>query len=141
MISTSVADAMETLKTDFKHPDFLAAGPTIKFIKMYDALFDLMNSRNPFGRGSKTPLKKENESYWVNIFKEATFYTQTIKKEDGSLLCSTKNKTPFLGFLINIKSYLGMYEDYVQQENGHLKYLLTYKTSQDHLELFFLSVR
>lgn len=140
MISTSVADAMQTLKDDFKHPHFSTAGPTIRFLKLYDALFDLMNSRNPFGKGSKTPLKKETESYWRPFLEEARVYTSQLKKTNGQHLYCSKNKTPFLGFMVNICSYLGMYDEYVNKPKA-LRYILTYKTSQDHLELFFLSVR
>lgn len=141
MISRSVADALQMLKEDFQHPDFLAAGPTIQFLKLYDALFDIMNSRNPFGKGTKAPLRKENEEYWRRLLEEAREYTKTLKNKYGRYLHGTKNKTPFLGFLININSYIGIYEDYVKADNGPLKYILTYKTSQDHLELFFLCVR
>ena len=36
---------------------------------------------------------------------------------------------------------MGLAEDLVNAENPVLKYLLTYKMSQDHLELFFSAVR
>lgn len=34
-----------------------------------------------------------------------------------------------------------IYEDYVKIPNAPLQYLLTYKLSQDHLELFFCAIR
>lgn len=140
-ISTSVADAIETLKTGFKLPQFASAEATIKFIRIFDGLFDLMNSRNPFAKGTKTPLKKESKFYWEPLLEEAKDYLKILKLQNGSLLYRTKNKTPFLGFLINIYSYVGMYKDYVEKENAPLKYILTYKTSQDHLELLFCNLR
>lgn len=140
-ISKSVADAISTLRCEFLHLDFKEAGPTEHFLKLYDALFDIMNSRNPFGKGSKAPLKKSNESIWRPLLEEARQYTMNLKNANGHNMCGTRNKTPFLGFLINIESYLGMYDDYVGKENAPLKFLLTYKTSQDHLELFFLAIR
>ena len=44
-----------------------------------------------------------------------------------------------MGFISVIESIQGIFDDYVV--NGHLKYLLTFKFSQDHLEHFFNSVR
>ena len=49
-------------------------------------------------------------------------------------------KTAFLRFLSAIRALQGIYNEYVG-EGKPLKYLLTYKLSQDHLELFFGAVR
>ena len=62
-LSSPVADAIEYLmKTGEKSGDtkFEDAGPTIEFIKMIDELFDLLNSKNLFATGYKTPLKMSN---------------------------------------------------------------------------------
>lgn len=52
-----------------------------------------------------------------------------------------QRKTGFLGFLICIESLKGLYADYVAQTNSPLNYILTYKISQDHLEIFFSAIR
>lgn len=140
-ISTSVADALETLKAGFKLPEFASAEATINFIRIFDGLFDLMNSRNPFAKGTKSPLRRESKFYWEPLLAKAKQFIKTLKLDTGSLLYKTKNKTPFLGFLINIESYVGMYMEYVEKEDPALKYILTYKTSQDHLELLFSNLR
>ncbi|CAB4027541.1 Hypothetical predicted protein, partial [Paramuricea clavata] len=54
---------------------------------------------------------------------------------------SSKRKTGFPGFLLCINAVVGLAEDLVNVENPVLKYLLTYKMSQDHLELFLSAVR
>jgi len=46
-------------------------------------------------------------------------------------------KTCIVGFLTNIESLIGLAEKLLPEQ----RYLLTYKLSQDHLELFFNSVR
>ncbi|XP_026829625.1 uncharacterized protein LOC113562961 [Ooceraea biroi] len=38
-------------------------------------------------------------------------------------------------------SVISIYDTYVKLEGSQLKYLLTYKCSQDHLELFFCAIR
>lgn len=60
------------------------------------------------------------------------------KTMDGILLLQTPRKTAFMGFIISINSVLEMFDIYVR--TGKLKYLLTYKFSQDHLEIFFSAI-
>jgi len=88
----------------------------------------------------KTPLKKENEFYWRPFLKNASQYIKHLKLSNGSYLHTTTRKVPFIGFLVAIETFLKMFDDEVKTNNS-LKYLLTYKFSQDHLELFFCSVR
>lgn len=40
-----------------------------------------------------------------------------------------------------IESVTSLFEKLVEQDNAPLKYILTYKFSQDYLELFFSAVR
>ena len=51
-----------------------------------------------------------------------------------------RRKTAFIGFLCAIQSTEAIFDTYVRGDTT-LKYLLTYKLSQDHLELFFAAVR
>ncbi len=57
----------------------------------------------------------------------------------GCKMINSPRKAGFLGFIINIKSFEYLYETLVSTKR--MNYLLTYKTSQDHLELFFCSLR
>ena len=63
-LSSSVADALEFCNTDLNLPAFRNCEATVKFIRIIDRLFDLMNSRNPFARGYKAPLRSSNEIFW-----------------------------------------------------------------------------
>nr|CAH7718890.1 unnamed protein product [Callosobruchus chinensis] len=93
-LSKSVSDALNYLCTDLKHHAFRDAEPTATFIKLFNDLFDIFNSKNRLAK-------------W---------------------------------FLICIESLKYMYKEYVEEKN-YLKYLLTYKLSQDHIELFFGAIR
>ena len=53
----------------------------------------------------------------------------------------TQRKTDFVGLLCDIASVRHLVQTLVMCDNPSLKYLLTYKLSQDHLELFFGAVR
>ena len=59
-LSSSVADALEYCEGKLKLPQFQACGPTVKFIRVFDRLFDVLNSRNPLARNFKAPIRKSN---------------------------------------------------------------------------------
>ena len=58
-LSSSVADALAFLQSK-NHPNFQGSDGTIKFIRIVDRLFDLLNSRSPHGKGFKSPMRREN---------------------------------------------------------------------------------
>ena len=55
-------------------------------------------------------------------------------------MLTSRRKTGLLCFLLCIHAVVGLAEDLVNVKNPVLKYLLLYKMSQDHLELFFSAV-
>ena len=67
-------------------------------------------------------------------------YIAAIKDVAGNLMFTTLKKTALVGFLACIKSLKQIYKQHVGEDKP-LKYLLTYKLSQDHLELFFSAIR
>jgi len=56
-------------------------------------------------------------------------------------MTNSKRKTPFIGFILAIDAVIGLFNTLVTPVNAPLHYLLTYKLSQDHLELFFGCIR
>jgi hypothetical protein len=87
------------------------------------------------------PIRRSNYQYTKRFLDEASDYIRNLKTSDGQSILTSKRKTGFLGFLLCINAVVGLAEDLVNAENPVLKYLLTYKMSQDHLELFFSAVR
>jgi hypothetical protein len=140
-LSSSVADALEYCEGKLKLPQFQGCGPTVKFIRVFDHLFDVLNSRNPLAINFKAPIRRSNYQYTKRFLDEASDYIRNLKGPDGQSILTSKRKTGFLGFLLCINAVVGLAEDLVNAENPVLKYLLTYKMSQDHLELFFSAVR
>ncbi|QQP50997.1 DNA transposase THAP9like, partial [Caligus rogercresseyi] len=55
-LSRSVPDALEMLSRDLKVEGFSNCDATVEFIRIFDALFDLFNSRNVLGNSTKAPL-------------------------------------------------------------------------------------
>lgn len=140
-VSSSVADAIEFCNKELHLPQFKGSEATIEFIRYIDHLFDIMNSRNPLARNFKAPMRKENEKLWRKFLQEAYTYLSGLRHSDGQPMHQSRRKTPFIGFLAGIKSVIALYDSLVGCKAPKLRYLLTYKLSQDHLELFFCAVR
>ena len=60
VMSASVADALEYCDVDLKLPLFTGCVATVKFLRIFDAAFDLLNSRNPCASGCKAPMLLSN---------------------------------------------------------------------------------
>lgn len=113
--------------------------PTVNFIRKINDLFDFLNSRNPFGRGMHTPMRIENEHYWRPRVENTLDYLKGLKTLNNSLIYKTKKRVPILGLIVSTTSLLNIFDQ--ECKNQSLSYILTYKFSQDHLELFFNGVR
>ncbi|KAL0150623.1 hypothetical protein M9458_054040 [Cirrhinus mrigala] len=111
-ISTSVADALRFCERHLQLPQFAGCEPTCKFLEIFDRLFDMMNSRNPFARGLKGPLRHANERTNMAFLMEAYNYIIGLKEPGitGRPLVATGKKTAFLGFLVAIKSFKQLYD-------------------------------
>lgn len=55
--------------------------------------------------------------------------------------CWAKENLSVIGLLASCKSVRNVFHDLVEASNATWRYLLTYKLSQDHLEMFFSAVR
>ena len=140
-LSSSVADALEFLKDDMMAEDFKNCGATVQFIRNIDRLFDLLNSRHPMMKGFKSPISKSNLSTVQNQVRKVCEYLLSLKASDSQLLAENRRKSFILGFVSAAKSIIAIAEDLLTRESNQLKYLLTYKFSQDHIELLFSCIR
>lgn len=145
-ISSSVADAMEYLMR-IGHTEFKNAGPTIKFIRTFDKLFDIMNTmsiKNNEQNIFKSALNPVNKELIFDFLGNAREYINNLKvRNDGQVLTpilESRIKTGFRGFLFNITSIMSLYREYVEEKNW-MDYLPTYRLSQDHLEVWFGQIR
>ena len=145
VFSSSVADALEfstkVIKEENIKKQFVGCEATVTFIRVINRLFDVLNSKNPYAKGTKAPMSANNKDEWSRFFYMAYNYILGLKNQSGTKIIKTKRKTGFIGFLVGIKSFQGIFHDLVEIPNAPLNYILTYKYSQDHLELFFGAVR
>ncbi|XP_049958236.1 uncharacterized protein LOC126474807 [Schistocerca serialis cubense] len=68
--SCSVATALEYME-DRCDPKFLGAEATVKFLKIFDGLLDILNSHNLLSRGLKSPMSLQNFSGVFQFLNEA----------------------------------------------------------------------
>lgn len=140
-LSRSVADALEYCNKILRLKEFEGCEATVKFIRFMDRIFDLLNSCSKFGKDFKAPLKPENENDWRPFIREAIDYIDSlcINKQCTQLILHSNRKVGFLGFKVSLLSVQNIFDLYIGTPS--LNYMLTYKLSQDHIELFFGLIR
>lgn len=140
LFSESVASALECLLS-LGLPPFQNCIGTIHFVRLINNLFDIFNSRNYYGKGHKGPLMPETFSKINHVLMEAKTIFVTLSDTSNNQIIKGKRKIGFLGFLLNAESLKWLYQNYVFPKVMPFPYLLTYKFSQDHLELFLKMLR
>lgn len=138
-LSNSVADALELLEDCLDVPEFRGARATARFCRVFNNLFDVLNSRSKFGKGLKAPMTLENEAQWSKVLRESVAYIKGLKDGDGVSVFNTRREKAFRGLLLAIDAIERIFDVLVR--SGKMKYLLTYKLSQDALELLFGIIR
>lgn len=153
-ISNSVADTLEQMCED-QYEDFINCESTIKFLRLFNNVFDVMNYGNgkPNDDHFKRPLCESNIRKFQELFEEFEEFIshmeveeykkvgkkKNIQKSTRKHVLKSRSSVGFLGFLTNIRSILGIYTDYV--ESGLLNVFHTFTFSQDHLETYFSLIR
>lgn len=140
-LSSSVADSIDYCREVLQMPQFQGSEGTVKFIRAIDVMFDFLNSRNPFGKGFKAPLSKHNEHVWRPRINNLLDYLSQLQSYERISIFKTKRRTGFLGLFSACHAVMNLYDEHVKPETSGMKYLLTYKLSQDHLELLFCAIR
>ena len=133
-LSRSVVNALEFVSTDLKLPQLSDVAATVKFFRMIDRLFDILNSQNRFAKEFKSVMKPENEKILRPFLGEVKGYLIGLKL-NGILLHQSPRKTTVLRFLATITSVITIYNEFVATK--YISYLSTYRLSLDHIELTF----
>lgn len=144
IFSDSTADTLEQLSED-GYQDFLHCEKLVKLLRLINNVYDTMN----YGEGKKTnenfkqPLWAPTIEKYRALYKEYEEFISDLTIEErykGNIRRKmAKKEIGFLGLLSNMRSTLGIYEDFV--ENGPLEKFFTFQYSQDHVETYFSLVR
>ena len=140
-LSASVASAIEFLRDEALLMEFQGSEATCEFIKQIDLAFDLMNSRNPLEKGAKQPVTLEYFPSWTSHCDKLAEYIFNLKTERGTYLRRDRRQTAIWGFVFSMKSVKAIAQDLLNHNRHPYQYVLTYKFSQDHIELLFNKIR
>jgi len=138
-LSESVSCALEFVQKC--RPNYLKSPKqTAQFFKVFNDAFDLLNVRSKF-----SGLKKCHVALTEDNFDQLKVYADTfenyilqIKDYENKYILLGNRKTGFLGFIICLRN---MFDLFKELKSHGLRYLLTYKLNQDHLETFFSAIR
>ena len=140
-LSGSVAQAIDFLRDDVNLREFEGSEATTEFIKRINTIFDLLNSRNPHSKGTKAPVSKENIVQWTKTCEDISNYVFGLKDERGNYLRTGRRKTAVWGLKFSIDSIKSIVKELLHRRYNPYKLVLTYKLSQDHIELLFNKIR
>ena len=140
VFSRSTADSLLFCNNNLALDEFKDCEATIKFLLIFNDIFDIFNSKNMRQTGFKQALNAKNIDIVRKKFNECKEYITTLKYQSRELLIYSRRKTGFLGFLVCIESALVLYEE-LCEKNTFLQYIPFYKLSQDHIELLFGCIR
>jgi len=111
------------------------------FCRRINNIFDVLNTRNFLGRNKyKRPLNKSSSVFLNDFVENNCNYLSSLRTINGERLIQSSRKTGFLGLMVSLKSVQNLFNELVISD-GILDFLLSYKLSQDHLEMFFSAVR
>lgn len=130
LMSSSVANALKFCRDTLKLSKFKNCGPTSDFIKSINDIFDIFNSRSKIPPG------------WNKALFDETNNLKHLALTNGNLVSTSKRMTGFIGLIVCMwcmVSAINLYDDLVEKAGLH--FLPSYKISQDHIELFFSSIR
>ena len=114
---------------------FINCTDTIVFVRNVDRLFDFWNFRHSASSGFKSPIQLTNVEKKKAVILEICLLL--LKDPDIYSLSQHRRRTFIIGFVSLAKSILSIAEELLFRYDNRYKYLLTYKLSQDHLEMFF----
>lgn len=138
-LSASVADALTYCQIN-KIPEFNNCNPTIEYCKRINDIIDFLNTQNFLGKlRYKKPLYISDESKIIEFVKSSIEYLKSLKDQDFKSITNSKRKTGFNGLITCLNSVYNLFNDTVK--TGTMDFILTYKVSQDHLEMLFSVIR
>lgn len=147
VLSGKTANSMQYLR-EMGYKEFADSAATERFIRLYNDLFDIMNTKFTTQDNNnnifKLKITNSNKSEIFNRFNEAIRYIKKLKFEEvaGKMkhICRSVAKAGFVGFIIDITSLQMMYNKYVENEKL-IEFIPTYYLNQDPVEMFFGKVR
>ncbi len=139
-LSASVGNALDFLKAAGV-PGFGDVEGTVTFFRTMDRMFDFLNSRSKFAKGYKHPISRSSVHFWSKVVDATAMYLEELQGPTGALMSQHSRRTFVQGFIMTSKAVLRVASNLLMQDEASFQYVLTYRMSQDHLELLFRCLR
>ena len=139
-LSHSFAAGLMYLKSS-KLAQFQDSDETAEFILKINNIFDILNSKSKYGKNYKSPVTLKNLDELKHYVHETTAYLMELKDSNGVKLIDGPRKTFILGFALSSKPILAVAKHLLTRNYNPFEYVLTYRFSQDQLEMFFSKIR
>ena len=101
----------------------------------------MLNSKNLFSKSYKKALFLNDYPYWNGTFDQIINYLSKLTDSNGSPLLKHRRKTFVLGLIVAAKCIQHLAYKLLTLNVHPFKFWLTYKISQDHLELLLSCIR
>ena len=138
--SHSVSAAITFLRK-LRLKEFKDSKATSEFLMMMNNLFDMLNSKSKFGKHTKKPITLAN---YLDIEASVETYIDfllSLKDTSGIPLIKGPRQCFVTGFYISARSILAISKKLLQRETLPFEYVLTYRFSQDTIEMFVSKIR
>ena len=96
LVSNSVANSLLTM-CQLKYEGFDNVEGTVKYLRTFDRIFDIMNSRSTAEYYGKAPLQSRNEQEWKSVFNDSVRYICNLKTSSGKPVLNSGKYATFLG--------------------------------------------
>lgn len=143
-LSASTANSLEFLMKRGER-DFKDAAPTIQFIKYFNDIFDVFNTKktnDQHGNIFKRALDRNNRAEIFDLFTTVIDYIKHLKFNDEKdenkikLVINSRICIGFKGFINNMHVIMLIYEEYIVNKQL-LNHIPVYYLGQDPLEIHF----
>ena len=139
-LSHSVSAAITFLR-NLKLQEFKDSRATSDFILLMNNIFDILNSKSKFGKNYKAPITIDNFLGIEGHIQNAIEVLKSLKDEKGIFLKDGPRRVFVIGFCISSQSILEISRKLLNRSSKPFNYILTYRFSQDQLEMYFAKIR
>ena len=121
--------------------DFKDSKPTSDFILLMNDLFDMLNSKSRFGTNNRKPMSLDKILDIEASLQDSILFLRSLKDTAGIPLIRGPRQRFVIGFSISAFSIIAINKNLLHRESSPFDYILTYRFSQETLELFFSKIR
>lgn len=134
-LSNKTADAIYYCDQVLKIKEFKDSIYTVMFLKVANASFDILDSKNNWSNGLKRALSRENAEFQFSLMDSFTKFYMHLENSSGQRILSTARHTALTGMLMGFQNAKALYRELVLTDK--LPYLKMHDGSQDELEHLF----